>query len=343
MSVTAAKGFVAAGVAAGIKASGDLDLSLVATADGRPVRGRGRLHRQQDDRGAGAHLATPTSPATGGRAAAVVLNAGNANAATGARAGPTPRPCAPPRRPSSGCATERGPRLLHRPDRHPAADRRDPGGHPRRGGRPLGRRRRADGGRGDPHHRHPPQGGRRCRWAGRGRRGRHGQGGGHARPNMATMLAVLTTDAEAEPDDCAAMLRAGGRHQLQRLDDRRLPLHQRHRHRPGQRRGRAGRPATTWPRPSAEACARPGRSRWPGTPRAPPRSCGSRSTGAATDDDAEAGARQIARSAPVQVLLVRAGPVLGTAGQRAGQRRHRLRPGAGVGRPTAASWWPPAG
>ena len=37
MSVTAAKGFVAAGVASGIKASGDRDLSLVATASGRPV------------------------------------------------------------------------------------------------------------------------------------------------------------------------------------------------------------------------------------------------------------------------------------------------------------------
>ena len=37
MSVTAAAGFVAAGVACGIKASGDPDLSLVATADGLPV------------------------------------------------------------------------------------------------------------------------------------------------------------------------------------------------------------------------------------------------------------------------------------------------------------------
>ena len=37
MSVTAAAGFVASGVACGVKPSGDRDLALVATADGRPV------------------------------------------------------------------------------------------------------------------------------------------------------------------------------------------------------------------------------------------------------------------------------------------------------------------
>ena len=37
MSVTAAAGFVASGTAAGVKPDGRLDLSLVATEDGRPV------------------------------------------------------------------------------------------------------------------------------------------------------------------------------------------------------------------------------------------------------------------------------------------------------------------
>ncbi len=37
MSVTAALGFTANGIAAGIKPSGDPDLSLVATLDGSPV------------------------------------------------------------------------------------------------------------------------------------------------------------------------------------------------------------------------------------------------------------------------------------------------------------------
>jgi len=80
--VTAPAGFVASGVAAGIKASGDLDLSLVATDDGRPATAVAVFTRNlvcaapvQVSR---RHLA-----ATGGRAAAVVLNSGNANAATG--------------------------------------------------------------------------------------------------------------------------------------------------------------------------------------------------------------------------------------------------------------------
>ena len=82
MSVTAAPGFVAAGVAAGIKASGNLDLSLVATADGKPVAAAGVFTRNKMTAApvvtTRAHL-----EATAGHAVAVVLNSGNANAATG--------------------------------------------------------------------------------------------------------------------------------------------------------------------------------------------------------------------------------------------------------------------
>jgi glutamate N-acetyltransferase/amino-acid N-acetyltransferase len=82
MSVTAPQGFVAAGIAGGIKASGDKDLSLVATADGRPVPAAGVFTRNHMTAApvltSKAHLAS-----TGGHAAAVVLNSGNANAATG--------------------------------------------------------------------------------------------------------------------------------------------------------------------------------------------------------------------------------------------------------------------
>ncbi len=81
MSVTAASGFVAAGVAAGIKASGAPDLALVATADHRPVTAAGvfttNLVAAAPVRLSRRHLAGE------GRAAAVVLNSGNANAATG--------------------------------------------------------------------------------------------------------------------------------------------------------------------------------------------------------------------------------------------------------------------
>ena len=82
MSVTAARGFVAAGVAAGIKASGDPDLSLVATADGIAVPSAGVFTRNKMT---AAPVITTRShlQSTGGRSVAVVLNSGNANAATG--------------------------------------------------------------------------------------------------------------------------------------------------------------------------------------------------------------------------------------------------------------------
>ena len=83
MSVTGPRGFVAAGIAAGVKATGDPDLSLVATADAGAVAAAATFTSNKLAAGpvqvSRAHLA-----ATGGRAAAVVLNSGNANAANGA-------------------------------------------------------------------------------------------------------------------------------------------------------------------------------------------------------------------------------------------------------------------
>lgn len=76
-------GFVAGGVPCGIKESGAPDLALVATADGRPVPAAAvfttNLAPAAPVQVSRAHLA-----ATGGYAAAVVLSSGNANAATGA-------------------------------------------------------------------------------------------------------------------------------------------------------------------------------------------------------------------------------------------------------------------
>src|SRR6478609_11572135 len=68
----------------GIKQSGDPDLSLVATADGRPVPTAGvftpNLMTAAPVLTSREHLAV-----SGGRAAATILNSGNANAATGER------------------------------------------------------------------------------------------------------------------------------------------------------------------------------------------------------------------------------------------------------------------
>lgn len=84
MSVTAPQGFSAHGIACGIKRSGELDLSLVATTDGAPVAAAAVFTQNKMTAApvitTAAHLA-----ASEGRAAAVVLNSGCANAATGAQ------------------------------------------------------------------------------------------------------------------------------------------------------------------------------------------------------------------------------------------------------------------
>ncbi|HEX4979020.1 MAG TPA: bifunctional ornithine acetyltransferase/N-acetylglutamate synthase, partial [Acidimicrobiales bacterium] len=85
MSVTTAGGFVAAGAACGVKGDGALDLSLVATADGRPVTAAA-VFTSNRATAAPVEVSRRHLEATGGRAAAVLLNSGNANAATG-RAG----------------------------------------------------------------------------------------------------------------------------------------------------------------------------------------------------------------------------------------------------------------
>lgn len=105
MTVTAPKGFRAAGVACGIKPSGDRDLALVATADGAPVPAAAvftsNLATAAPVQVSRAHLA-----ATGGLAAAVVLSSGNANAATGERGkGDAERMCALVAE-GLGCGTE---------------------------------------------------------------------------------------------------------------------------------------------------------------------------------------------------------------------------------------------
>jgi glutamate N-acetyltransferase / amino-acid N-acetyltransferase len=84
VSVTVPAGFTASGVAAGIKDSGDPDLSLVATDDGAPVAAAA-VFTQNLMTAAPVTVSRAHLEATGGRAAAVVLNSGCANAATGRR------------------------------------------------------------------------------------------------------------------------------------------------------------------------------------------------------------------------------------------------------------------
>ncbi len=80
MSVTAAKGFVASGIACGIKPSGAPDLAIVAVATHAPVTAAGVF---TSNLACAAPVQVSRSHLADGRAAAVVLSSGNANAATG--------------------------------------------------------------------------------------------------------------------------------------------------------------------------------------------------------------------------------------------------------------------
>jgi glutamate N-acetyltransferase/amino-acid N-acetyltransferase len=84
MSVTAAEGFVAVGGSAGIKAGGVTDVAVVATADGRAMPAAG-VFTANLAAAAPVQVSRDHLEATSGRAAGVILTSGNANAATGVR------------------------------------------------------------------------------------------------------------------------------------------------------------------------------------------------------------------------------------------------------------------
>ena len=83
MSVTVAEGFVAAGHAAGIKAD-RRDTALLATDDGRPVP-TAAVFTTNKFRAPPVEACVDRLAASGGMAAGVVVNSGNANAGTGAK------------------------------------------------------------------------------------------------------------------------------------------------------------------------------------------------------------------------------------------------------------------
>ncbi len=82
-AITAPKGFVAGAVHAGLKPPGELDLSLIATADGQPVPAAA-VFTSNKLTAAPVQVSRAHLAASGGRIAAVIANSGNANAATGA-------------------------------------------------------------------------------------------------------------------------------------------------------------------------------------------------------------------------------------------------------------------
>ena len=81
MSVTAAEGFVAAGCHAGIKRR-RFDMAMIATADRRPVT-CAAVFTQNKFAAPPVELDRETLRINGGQAAAIIINSGNANAGTG--------------------------------------------------------------------------------------------------------------------------------------------------------------------------------------------------------------------------------------------------------------------
>jgi len=84
MSVTAAEGFVASGHAAGIKTGGRRDTSLLATDDGKPVPAAA-VFTQNKFRAPPVEASLERLNVSGGMASGVIVNSGNANAGTGAK------------------------------------------------------------------------------------------------------------------------------------------------------------------------------------------------------------------------------------------------------------------
>ncbi len=84
MSITTPAGFVASGVASGIKASGALDLALLASEDGTPVPTAATFTTNKAA-AAPVQVSRDHLAASQGRAVGVVVSSGNANAATGAQ------------------------------------------------------------------------------------------------------------------------------------------------------------------------------------------------------------------------------------------------------------------
>lgn len=82
MSVTAAQGFVASGCHAGVKRR-RYDMALVATVDGKPVPAAA-VFTQNKFCAPPVQVSRQTLAANNGQAAAIIVNSGNANAGTGA-------------------------------------------------------------------------------------------------------------------------------------------------------------------------------------------------------------------------------------------------------------------
>ena len=207
MSVTAAAGFTANGVACGIKPSGDPDLSLVATADGGPIAAAA-VFTQNKMTAAPVVTTNAHLTLTGGRAAAVVVNSGCANAATGERGLADAQRMTELVAAELGCAATEvlvcSTGLIGYTLPMDAIEAGVPGLVSGRAASPEAAVAAAEAMRTTDTHR------KEAVVQGPGFVvGGMAKGAAMLAPNMATMLAVLTTDAQVEPAELTEILRAG--------------------------------------------------------------------------------------------------------------------------------------
>ncbi|MGI8756915.1 MAG: bifunctional glutamate N-acetyltransferase/amino-acid acetyltransferase ArgJ [Acidimicrobiales bacterium] len=207
MSITTAKGFVAMGLSCGLKDSAALDLALVATADGVATSAAGVF---TDNKMTAAPVLTSRRhlDRTDGRAAAIVLNSGNANAATGAQGEADAQAMCAAVADGLGCDPHEvlvcSTGLIGIPlpiDKIVATVPQLVAERSTIGGEIAAEAILTT----DTHRKEVV-----VEVAGSSAIvGGMAKGAAMLAPNMATMLAVLTTDAEVEPDELTAMLRAG--------------------------------------------------------------------------------------------------------------------------------------
>ncbi len=213
MSVTAVEGFTASGVAAGVKPSGALDLAMVAAHDAASVPAAG-VFTSNRMTAAPVVVSRRHLQASGGHASVVVLNSGNANAATGEAGLADAESMCSLTAAALGCET-----------RHVLVCSTGLIGFPMpmeavAAGIPKAAASLS------------PEGGEQAAEAlmttdtvsktavvdGKGFRvGGIAKGAAMLEPNMATMLAVLTTDACASPSVLQSVLRAGVAESFNRL------------------------------------------------------------------------------------------------------------------------------
>ena len=176
---------------------------LLATDDGKPVP-TAAVFTTNKFRAPPVDACIERLAASGGMAAGVIVNSGNANAGTGAKGRADAEAMCDAAAEAVGCDERRDAGLLDRADRLPPADAQDPGRHPDARRDAVAATAHRDAAKGilttDTRPKEAVVDGDGYTVGGMAK------GCGMLAPNMATMLAFLTTDAALEPAELQPIL-----------------------------------------------------------------------------------------------------------------------------------------